>query len=268
MFADFVTNILFPPTCIACRHRIARGVVCDACFATIDLNPALMCGECHAWLAPPATPSAKFGAAGKSATAAFASPCHPDFPFVLGGAGRYDNPVLQSLIHHLKFRSLTAAAEPLSDLLVRYAERMGVVSGSGDGDTSFISTAAADFAVIPIPLSRRRRRSRGYNQAELIARRFAAELSLPLDTTTLVRARHAKPQSDIANIAERRENIRGVFAIANNFRGASTGCNLHTKNIILIDDVSTTGSTFYEAARVLQSAGAQHIIALAVAKTM
>ncbi len=241
MSADFIANILFPPVCVACRARIARGAVCDTCFAGIELNNALMCGACHAWVVT---------AAGDSA-----SPCHPDFPFMLGGAAPYENRVLQSLIHHLKFRSISIAAEPLGDLLYNYARRLPV-----DFAVDF-----SDFVVMPVPLSRRRRRSRGYNQAELIARRFASRLSLPLDTATLIRSRHAKPQSDIGDVAERRENIRGVFAVADD--SGATRSTVFGKNIILIDDVSTTGSTFYEAALVLKAAGADRIVALAVAKT-
>jgi ComF family protein len=242
MFTDVITNILFPPACVACRARVSHGAVCEACLATIEINPALMCGECHAWIASPA------------------SSCHPDYPFILGGASPYENPVLQSLIHHLKFRSISVAAEPLGDLLVRYVEQVKNNSGF-----DFPAAAAvANFIVMPIPLSRRRWRSRGYNQAEFIARRFADALSLPLDTTTLIRARHAKPQSDITNEAARRENIRGVFAVSDDARSRAA---VRDKNIILIDDVSTTGSTFYEASLALKATGAGTIIALAVAKT-
>lgn len=255
MFTDFIANVLFPPICLACRARIGHGAVCESCLSHIELNNALLCGECHAWI----TPAWATSSVGASKTDGFTSTCHPNFPFVLGGAGHYENPILQALIHHLKFRSISTAAEPLGDLLVQYVQLIGLDRPAD----------LAGFTVMPIPLSRRRRRSRGYNQAELIARRFAAEMSLPLDTTTLVRARHAKPQSDITNVAERRENIRGVFAVSDDAR--SHGANSHdtvcSKNIILIDDVSTTGSTFYEAALVLKAAGADRILALAVAKT-
>lgn len=244
MFTDFIANILFPPICLACRARIGHGVVCESCLSRIELNDALLCGECHAWITK------------TDAARPFASPCHPDFPFVLGGAGHYENPILQSLIHHLKFQSISTAAKPLGDLLVQYVRLVGLDRCNDFDLTSFI--------VMPIPLSRRRRRSRGYNQAQLIAQRFAAEMSLPLNTTTLVRSRHAKPQSDISSVAERRENIRGVFAVADDARAHDA---VRNKNILLIDDVSTTGSTFYEAALVLKTVGAGRIIALAVAKT-
>jgi ComF family protein len=265
MFTDFFANLLFPPVCVVCRVRIGSGVVCEACLATIELNPALMCGECHRWLGSGAGGGAALATG--NATPPFVSPCHPDFPFILGGAGRYENPVLQSLIHNLKFRSISVAAQPLGDLLVRYVRGLEANSGI---DLVAGSSLLANFVVMPIPLSRRRLRSRGYNQAELIARRFAAEMSLPLDTTTLIRTRYAKPQSDILDVAARRKNIRGVFAVTDDSSGASVAArnSLRGKNIILIDDVSTTGSTFYEASLALKSAGAGKIIALATAKTM
>jgi ComF family protein len=231
MLFDSLTNILFPPLCVVCRCRIARGVVCDRCFSSINIRDGLLCGECHAKLPDTTSPE---------------SACHPDFPFVLGAAASYEDTTLQSFVHHLKFRSIRSAAEPLGELLSNYASRARL--------------DLADFVVVPIPLSRRRERLRGYNQAELIARHFAARTGLPVETGMLIRAKHAKPQSETTSEAERKENIRGAFAV----RDPSL---VRDKKILLVDDVSTSGSTFLEASRMLKIAGSGKIIALAVAKT-
>jgi ComF family protein len=234
MLIDLLTNIIFPPVCVACRKRIPRGAVCDTCLASVALHDALMCGACHATSVDPGE------------VLDGRSHCHPDFPFLLGGATDYENPVVAALAHNLKFRFIRGAAESLGDLLYNYATRTGI-------DFS-------DFTTVPIPLSRRRLRERGFNQAELIARRFAQNNSSMIDTSLLVRTKYAKPQSETGSPAERRENIRGVFVVPNPdmVRG---------RNILLIDDVSTSGATFLEAATTLKSAGAGKIIALAVAKT-
>lgn len=190
-----------------------------------------MCGECHAQMPDSRAP---------------ASPCHPDFPFVLGAATSYEDKTLQSLVHHLKFRSIHGAARPLGELLFNYTRQAKL--------------DLAGFVVLPIPLSRRRERARGYNQAERIAKYFAERMALPLETHLLVRAKHAKPQSETKSEHERKENIRGAFALAD-------PAFVRGKNIVLIDDVSTSGSTFSEASRMLKTAGAAKIMALAVAKT-
>lgn len=234
MLLDFLTTIVFPPVCVACQRGIARGVICEPCLATITLNDTLICGECHAPIAASA-----FGLP-PSAT------CHPEFPFVLGSAGKYNNDALKLLIHNLKFRSMQGAAMPLGELLRKYVE--------------FLDIDLTDYKIIPIPLSRRRKNSRGYNQAELIARYLADALQLPIDVTSLVRIKNIKPQSKAESEAERRENIRGVFAIKNPDL-------INGKNILLIDDVATTGATFLEATFALKSAGTKTIIALAAAKT-
>jgi predicted amidophosphoribosyltransferase len=75
----------------------------------------------------------------------------------------------------------------------------------------------------------------------------------------LTRIQHRKPQSDTEDIFERRENIKGCFALAR-------GTDARGKKIVLVDDVTTSGTTFTEAARVLRSGGAKKILALAVAK--
>lgn len=172
--------------------------------------------------------------------------CHPAFPHLLGAAGNYENPALGALIRALKFRGVKSAAEPLADILATY----------------MLPFAAGfkNYLVVPIPLSRKRLCLRGFNQSEFLAKRFAERFALPLETGHLVRVKHAKPQSETKSAAERRKNIRGCFAVTAGteiFRG---------KNIILVDDVSTSGATFLEAAQALRSAGAANLCALAAAK--
>jgi competence protein ComFC len=155
--------------------------------------------------------------------------CHPDFPYVLGAVASYEDETVKKLIHALKFQYLKAAAEPLGNLLV------------------------------PLPLSSQRLKKRGFNQSELIAKIFANRFLLQIQTACLVRSKNSKPQSETKSLNERRENIKGCFGVKN----ASV---LNGRNIILIDDVTTSGATLLEAAEVLKSAGVKKIIALTIAK--
>jgi ComF family protein len=227
MIFNFLGDIFFPPACVACGDSIARGVICEPCRTGIVGFDTLFCGICAARL-----PEQK-------------KICHKDAPYRLGAAGPYDDDAVKAIIHALKFQGIAAAAEPLADILTGYVGRLGL--------------DLEGYIVMPIPLSIKRARGRGFNQSALIARPFAATLGLPFEEHILARVVHRKPQSDTENIFERRENIKGCFAL-------SPGAIAQNKKIVLIDDVTTSGTTFTEAARVLRSAGAKKIMALAVAK--
>jgi len=219
--------IFFPPRCLGCGKRIAAGVLCSTCHATVLVARTLTCGECGDRL---------FGDKVN---------CHPDFPYLLGAAGSYENEALRSLVHALKFGRVRGAAEPLAGFLLEHARSLGTILDGG--------------IVIPIPLSRPRERRRGFNQSELIARPLAAGLGLPLSTEALLRVKHTKPQSETANVRERKENIRGCFAVPD-------AALVRGQKIILVDDVTTSGATFLEAATTLKRAGAGSIFALAAAR--
>ncbi len=100
--------------------------------------------------------------------------------------------------------------------------------------------------VLPIPLSSARLQQRGYNQAWEMARSFARELRTTARSDVLMRVREMPPQSSLP-LALRTQNVRGVFAAPYPFKA---------QDVVLIDDVMTTGSTLGEAASVLLRAGA------------
>lgn len=107
------------------------------------------------------------------------------------------------------------------------------------------------------PISRRRRRSRGYDQVELIARAVARELGV-MPVSTLVKTRHNRPQSRLKDAAARRANVLGVYRVLD--PGQIAG-----KRILLLDDILTTGATVSECARTLLTAGAKEVICATVA---
>lgn len=95
--------------------------------------------------------------------------------------------------------------------------------------------------IIPIPLSNKKLKLRGYNQSELIAKGIAMELELPLNTDSVIRRKHTKSQTTMT-IAERVENVRGAFEVIN-------ASSLSGKHILLVDDVLTTGATLESCAQ-------------------
>jgi ComF family protein len=116
----------------------------------------------------------------------------------------------------------------------------------------------SDFILVPIPLSKKKMRWRGYNQAEEIARELANFLKIPLISDCLVKIKETKDQVELSE-KERRENVKGVFFVKNKEE-------IVGRNILLVDDVFTTGATMEEAARVLKEAGAEKIVGIVIAK--
>jgi len=117
--------------------------------------------------------------------------------------------------------------------------------------------------LVPVPISRRRRWARGYNQAEVLARALSKldeENSFELFCEALKKTKNVPPQATIKGKTARMKNIEGCFAVA-----SPTATRLKGRDIIVLDDIYTTGATFKEARRVLKDAGARTIICVAIA---
>ena len=112
---------------------------------------------------------------------------------------------------------------------------------------------------MPIPLHKNRERERGFNQSEAIAKIIASELNLQLKKDLLVRAKETKIQAELKDWNQRKNNLAGAFQIPQPE-------GIKGKNIILVDDVYTSGATINEAVKTLKENGAKKIIALVIAK--
>ena len=112
--------------------------------------------------------------------------------------------------------------------------------------------------IIPVPISKKRFKERGYNQAELIAKQIANATGKKLNTNTLYKSKNIIAQSKL-NKEEREENIKDVYAIKDKQE-------IESKKILLLDDIYTTGSTANECCRVLQESGASKTGVMTIAK--
>jgi ComF family protein len=153
--------------------------------------------------------------------------------------GAYEGP-LRSLIHLLKYHGMKPLARPLAGLMNRALP----VDDHFD-------------AIVPVPLNWRKQWSRGFNQAELLARHVAKHRGASV-VNALRRKRVTGVQAGLAT-AGRRRNVAGAFALHAN-------TDLTGKRILLIDDVMTTGATAGACASVLKRAGAKSISLLTVAR--
>ena len=158
---------------------------------------------------------------------------------------------LRDLIHLLKYQQVRPAANVLGRML---AEVMADLEPGW---------SPASVLVVPVPLFSAKLRQRGFNQAELIAR-VAIKLSPAREkysiANLLERSRETQSQIGLTR-HQRRENLRGAFRVTN--REKVTGCE-----ILLVDDVFTTGTTVSECARVLRRAGAARVWVATVARTL
>ncbi len=163
--------------------------------------------------------------------------------------GSYDGG-LRELIHLLKYNGVRPAANVLGRMLAEAIAGLEPEFGPGE------------ILVIPVPLYRGKRRQRGFNQAELIARAALKYQAGQLDLVTGILERTRDTHSQIGLTShQRRENLRGAFAVA---RAAEvTG-----REVLLVDDVYTTGATAAECAGVLRRAGAAQVWVATVARTL
>ncbi len=170
-------------------------------------------------------------------------------PFIRAVAyGSYDSG-LRELIHLLKFEQVRPAAAVLGGMLAKALAGLETV------------WTERPVVVVPVPLHARKLRQRGFNQAELIAQ-HAVKLAGGMAVHSRVLERRRETQSQIGLTRhQRRENLRGSFIVARPQEIAG-------REILLVDDVFTTGTTVSECARVLRRAGASRILVATVARTL
>jgi len=154
---------------------------------------------------------------------------------------RFDG-VMRQAIYQLKYRNLRALAVPLAKLLQDY----------------LTTSHVPGEALVPVPLHQKRLRQRGYNQSHLLAQELGKLINLPVVDDCLIRLRYAPPQARTSTVNERRSNVADAFTCRNQ--------RLQDKQVLLIDDVSTSGATLDACAAALKAAGASSVWGLALAR--
>jgi ComF family protein len=148
---------------------------------------------------------------------------------------------VQTIIHHLKYSGFS---------------NIGIMLGNIAGQ-ELVSLHKNEIKkydyLIPVPLYKSRIRERGYNQSKIISRGISDVTGIPVLSKNILRVRNTKSQTGL-NIAERKENVKGAFDINVNFINELTA-----KNVLIVDDVITTGATISEVIRVIKNAGAARI---------
>ena len=222
---------LLPQCCALCVAPVPEGLICDACLAALPtLDPA--CPRCA--LPVPG---------GNVCGACLADP--PPFEATLA-AHAYAFPV-DRLLQALKYQGRLALGEWAGVALAQRV-RQALPERSLRERTPLL---------VPLPLSAARQRERGFNQAQLIAAAAARALALPL-ADALARPRATAPQAGLP-WQERLRNVRGAFVARRRLDG---------RDVVLVDDVMTTGATLRAAAVAATAAGARRVDCWVVARTL
>lgn len=216
---NFFLDLLFPIECLNCGRE--GQYLCDTCFSKISFNDEKYLAHATSNLIIQ----------------------NLDKIYI---AGDYEDPILKNLILKYKYNFISPLGNVLAAFLISFWKKQALE----------INDSEKSYLVIPIPLSKARRRWRGFNQAEIIARDFNDNFHYKLNLD-LQRLKNSKPQASL-NESERLVNMSSAFSW--------TGQGLSGQTIILIDDVITTGTTLNEAARVLKAAGAAAVYGLVLAK--
>lgn len=223
---------VFPPRCGACSAALGHAVVtqlCVPCATTLLANSGTRCATCDQALDCGGMPGEPCRVCVQRPRA-FAG---LRAPWQYGGA-------LAELIVATKFRGREDLAPALATLIA--------------DDAQARAWAAEASCLVPIPLGRKRRRSRGYNPSAAVARSLGRLWDRPV-LHALRRARDTLPQSSL-QLAERRLNVREAFAPLIPVTGTA----------LVIDDVVTSGETVHDAARALLAAGATRVLVVAAAR--
>ncbi len=228
--------LVFPSFCHICREPLedaGEKIVCGACLAKLAPRVGPICPRCGRFHAGSGDDHLCARCLGQAPAFSTHRSCG-----VYGGT-------LKDVILLFKYRKYA----PLSRPLARFAD----------------SCLAADRTLwenadllVPVPLHPSRRRERGFNQARLLARDLGARRGVNVLTGALVKTRNRPAQAGL-RAADRERNVRSAYGVKHTDK-------VRNRTLILVDDVTTTGATIRECARVLKNAGAREVRAITLAQ--
>jgi ComF family protein len=230
------TDLLYPRNCQFCSVPLAgqeRGVICAGCLETVK------------WIEPPCCSRCALPFVGAVTGTFECGYCQDlDLHFSRAVSACVARGVVLDAIHHFKYHRRMYFGPHLAEWMVT-AGRERLDWSTVDG-------------VVPVPLHPRKKRERGFKQAEYLAKAAGQAFGKPVWRRALRRVHDTKTQTRL-DAQERRENLRGAFTVRDSGSVAE-------KRIVLVDDVFTTGATLDACARVLRHAGAREVWVLTVAR--
>lgn len=229
---NLLLDALFPWECLFCQKESEFNYpLCKNCFLKIQIINEFICPVCQRRLFNPQ------------------KACHFSPLKALGFVGFYEDEILKETIHTFKYKKVKNLLIPLASLMIYFLKN----------SSYFSNLKKENLLIIPIPLFKSREKIRGFNQAKILADELATYFNLECADNIIKRVKNNPPQAEIQDLQKRQENVKGIFHLINKEK-------IQGKQIILIDDVYTTGATLNEAARVLKENGAKSVIGVVLAK--
>ena len=241
---DWLVDWLYPPRCRACAGRILgrdAEYFCSACWKSIQPVSHPLCTLCGRPFPDAGGDDHVCGLClvrTPHFVAARAWACYP--------REELEEQPLRQVVQKFKYGRKVSLGKPLGRLMAR-------------GCREFLAGCRIDL-IVPVPLHRKRLRWRGFNQAVLLARQVARAYEVPIDVFALQRVRETAAQTQLSE-EERRRNVRGAFAL-------NPGRSVAGLNVLLVDDVYTSGATANECSRTLLRSGAKEVYVLTLARAV
>lgn len=230
---DFIASLLYPKKCVRCKK--SGSYICDNCFAGITFLEYQHCGVCQKGSIDGLTHPkcrTKYGIDGIISAISYKG-------------------IVKKLLYQFKYPPyLSDLRGILGKILYEgLIQQEGFINYCSDGN----------LLIISVPLHTKRERKRGYNQSELLAKELSLHSNLTQVTPVLLRQIATKPQFELKK-EERVKNILGAFALNPKFKNKLKG-----RNVILVDDITTTGATLRECAKVLKKSGVEKVLGVTLA---
>jgi len=238
LFYDALLTLAYPQLCTICAHSVEQrkfGVACEACWnaTTIFTGAETICWKCGV--------PAQVEVSQTQPDQMRCRRCDAQSFTAARAIGLYEGALRESVLHLKRQPHLSPHLE---DLLVTAATRDPM-------DTS--------SRIIPVPLHRQRMQARGFNQAAIIAKALSKSLGLPLDEVSLLRVSSSEKYRAGLDAKGRQETVAGAFEVPHPRL-------VENEDILLVDDVFTTGATVSACAEVLIAAGARNAWILTIAR--
>ncbi|HBO17232.1 MAG: ComF family protein [Candidatus Moranbacteria bacterium GW2011_GWE2_35_2-] len=229
----FILDTLFPITCLGCQKQSDQWI-CEHCLKKISLKKDQICPICEKIITPKGE---------------ICFSCHKKNSIDgLLVCTSYKEKIISRAVGYFKYRFVKRLSIPLSKIMLEASRNFDL---------------RLPDIIIPIPLHPHRLRWRGFNQSQLLAQYLGKNLTpgfdIPILENNLIRKYYTSPQMKIKNYKERQRNIQNAFTVLQKE-------NIKNKNILLVDDIATTGSTLFECAKILKQSGAKKVFGIVIAR--
>ena len=233
---DDLLDFIYPQSCPICKKPVSQDVkgVCENCWSILAILPHSFCPYCKSFF--------EEGDLVLRHHCVFLNRFEDRRIMAVRSLGTFDD-CYKTLIHRFKYERKIPLGKRLAQSL---GEKIALDMNLSNCDL-----------VIPVPLHRARKRERGFNQSEILAEGVSKEINVAFLKDVLKRKKNTKDQTHL-NVQQRKENVEGAFAVIHPDKVIG-------KQVILVDDVMTTGATLNECAKMLLEAGAERIFAVTLA---